>query len=98
VTPARKPSIGLLVVRVAVITILAALLTFAVTLFFGITGIVLVDMLRGGGINLAAAYRHVALPIAVAALVIALIATLVTEIKHYRRALAAARAGYSRAA
>jgi hypothetical protein len=98
VTQARKPSVGLLVIRVVVITILAALLTFAVALFLGITGIVLVDMIRGGGINLAAAYRHVALPIAIAALVIALIAALFTEIKHYRRALAAARTGYSRAA
>jgi hypothetical protein len=98
VTRTRKPSVGLLVVRVVVITILAGLLTFAVALFFGITGIVLVDMIRGGGVNLAAAYRHVALPIAIAALVVALIVTLFTEIKHYRRALAAARAGYSRAA
>ena len=81
----RKPSIFLLIVRVIVITVLITLLAFAVALFFGITGIVLVDMIRGGGVNLALAYRNVALPVAMAVLVIAFMATLTVEVRHYRR-------------
>lgn len=88
----RKPSLTLLVARVAVVTILATLLTFAVSLFLGIAGIVLTGVIRGGGVNVAHAYRHVALPIALVALVLAFVAALSEEIKHYRRARAALRA------
>ncbi len=88
----------MLVVRVIVITALATLLSFAVALFLGIVGIMLADMIRGGGMNLANAYRHIAFPIALVALVIALVLALVSEVRHYRRALAAARSRYSRAA
>ncbi len=80
----RKPRIVPMILRVAVITALLTLLTFAVTLFLSIVTILLVDMIRGGNINLAMAYRHVALPVAIVALVIALIWTLRVEIRHYR--------------
>jgi hypothetical protein len=84
-------------VRVVVITALATLTAFAIALFFGIVGIVLADMLRGGGLNLANSYRQVAFPVALAALVIALVAASITEVRHYRRELARRR-DYSRAA
>jgi hypothetical protein len=81
----RKPNLAMVAVRVVVITILITLLCFAVSLFLGIAGIVLVDMIKGGPSDLSLAYRHIAFPIAVGAMVIGFIITLVTEIKHYRR-------------
>jgi hypothetical protein len=80
----------MLVVRVVVITVLATLLCFCVALFFGIAGIMVIDTIGGGGINLASAYRHVALPIAATALVVAFCAALITETRRYRRARSAA--------
>lgn len=72
-------------VRILVITVLITAFCFAVSLFLGIAGIVLVGMIRGGISDLSAAYRHIAFPIAMGAMVIGFVATLVTEIKHYRR-------------
>jgi len=95
---ARKPSIALLLVRVVVISVLITLLAFAVSLFFGITGIVLADMIHGGGINLAHAYRNIALPIALVTLLIAFVASLTVEIRQYRRARASVTAESQRAA
>jgi hypothetical protein len=85
----RKPSIVFLLARVVVITILATLTTFAVALFLGIAGIVLAGLIHGGGPHMASAYRHVALPVAGAALVIAFLVSLVNEIRYYRRVRAA---------
>ena len=84
----RKPSLPLLVARVVIITVLTTLLTFAIALFFGITGIMLVAMIRGGAVNLTAAYRHIALPIAAIALLIALVVNLIVEVRYYRHARA----------
>jgi hypothetical protein len=85
----RKPSVVLLAVRVLAITLLATLTTFAVALFLGIAGIALTNLFHGGGVHMANAYRHVALPVAGAALVIAFVVSLSFEIKHYRSARAA---------
>lgn len=81
----RKPNAALVVVRVIVVTVLITLLCFAISLFLGIAGIVLVGMIKGGLSDLSLAYRHIALPVAVVAMVIAFIVTLVVEVKHYRR-------------
>jgi hypothetical protein len=81
----RKPNMAMVVVRVVVITVLITLLCFAVSLFLGIAGIVLVGMIKGGHSDLSLAYRHIAFPIAMGAMIIAFVVTLVTEIKHYRR-------------
>jgi hypothetical protein len=86
------------VARVVIITALATLLSFAIALFFSITGIMLVDMIRGGGVNLTSAYRHIALPIALVTLVIALVVNLVVEIRYYRRARGNAPTKLSRVA
>lgn len=72
-------------VRVVVITVLITLFCFAVALFLGIAGIVLVGMIRGGISDLSVAYRHIAFPIAMGAMVVGFVVTLVSEIKHYRR-------------
>ncbi len=81
----RKPSIALSVIRVIVLTIFSAALGFTVSLFLGICGIVLANMVRGGSINMAEAYRSVALPIAIAVGVVALIVNTIMEIRAYRR-------------
>jgi len=94
----RKPKIWLLVARVVIITVLATLLSFAIALFFAVTGIMLVAMIRGGGVNLTAAYRHIALPIALVTLVIAFVVNLVIEIRYYRRARMNAPTDLSRVA
>ncbi len=81
----RKPNLAMVIVRVVVITVLVTLLSFAVALFLGIAGILLVGMIKGGLSDLSLAYRHIAFPIAMGAMVIAFVVTLVTEVKHYRR-------------
>ncbi len=76
--------------RVVAITFLATLLAFCVGLFFGIVGVVLTKMIRGTPTpDMAVAYRHVALPIAIAALVVTFCVALVTELRHYRKERAA---------
>jgi uncharacterized membrane protein len=71
--------------RVIFVTFLATLLAFCIGLFFGIVGVVLTKMIRGTSTpSMAAAYRHVALPIAVAALVVTFIVALISEIRHYQ--------------
>jgi hypothetical protein len=82
----RKPSIVLLVARVLLIAAIATLLTFAVALFFGIAGVLLTNLTRGGGVGFAIAYRLVALPMALLAFAAALVTSLVSEIRLYRRA------------
>ena len=83
-----EPSIPALIARVLVITVLATLLTFAAFLFLGIAGFALAEMIRGGGLNLANAYRLVALPGAAVGFVVAFCASLWAEVRHYRRACA----------
>ncbi len=79
-----KPAFAAL--RVIAITFLATLLGFCIGLFFGIVGVVLTKMIRGTSTpDMAVAYRHVALPIAIAALIATFIVALVTELRHYRR-------------
>jgi hypothetical protein len=92
----RKPRIALLVVRVLLIAALAALLSFAIALFFGIIGVVVINLIRGGGTSLTAAYRQVASPVALIAFTTALVASLVFEIRHYRRTHRVAKISLSR--
>ena len=81
----RKPGIALLLARVILMAGLAAVLSFAIALFVGIAGVMLVNFIRGSGTSLTFAYRYVALPVAVVAFGIAFIASLTFEIR-YRRA------------
>lgn len=82
--PMRKPSILLSVVRVILISVLLTLLCFAIALFAGIVGIVLANLTRGGGLSLSLAYRHIAFPVAIIALVISLTGMGMTEIREFR--------------
>lgn len=72
------------IARAVILTILITLLAFAVSLFLAIVGIVLVAMIRGGGINMAIAYRHIALPFALVVLCVTLVYMLVGAVRDVR--------------
>jgi len=84
--PARQLRWYVIPLRVLLVTFLLTLLAFAVGLLLGILGIVISARLRGLHPNMALAYRHIALPIALAAGVVALIAITSLEIRNYRQA------------
>ena len=94
----HKPRRWAVAVRIVLITFLATLVTFAVALFFGIASMVLLSLIRGGSVNMANAYRHVAVPAAALALVIALLLATRNEVREYRQASAAYLRRRSRAA
>lgn len=81
----RRPSLAMAVGRVILITFLSTVISFAIALFFGIVIIVLANMIRGGGIDMAHAYRDIAFPVAMAVMVVAFVMALVTEVRNYRR-------------
>ena len=82
---ARPPRWYVIPLRVLLLTFLLMLLAFAVSLLLGILGIVISARLRGLHPNMALAYRHIALPMALAAGAVALIFTTVLEIRNYRQ-------------
>jgi len=84
--PARPPRWYVIPLRVLLLTFLLTLLAFAVSLLVGILGTVISARLRGVHPNMTLAYRHIALPIALAAGAIALVTTTVLEIRNYRQA------------
>ena len=77
--------------RVLLLTFIGTLLTFAVSLLFGILGTIIVSAIRGHHPNMTIAYRNVALPAAVVAAAVILVAAFISEVRRYRqvRALAA---------
>jgi hypothetical protein len=87
---ARKPLWYFVPVRVVLVTVIVSLLSFAVSLFLGILGIIIRSYLRGGAPNMAMAYRHIAAPVAIGVGAIVLISSIVIEVRHYRQAKALA--------
>jgi hypothetical protein len=73
-------------VRVFLTTFLVTLLSFALSLFLGIVGTVLLAKLHGVQPNLSIAYRHFAVPIAGTVCVVALVTSIVVETRQYRQA------------
>lgn len=71
--------------RVLLMSFLLTLLSFAVSLLVGILGVVIRARLRGFHPSMTIAYRHIALPIALAAGAVALVVTSVIEIRSYRQ-------------
>lgn len=80
-----KPRWFLIPVRVLLVTFLITLLSFAVSLLFGILGLVITTRARAVHPDMTVAYRHFALPVAAIAATIALIATTILEIRSYRQ-------------
>ena len=82
----RAPRWYTIPVRVGLVTFIATLLCFAVSLLFAILGTVILAAMRGVPPDMRIAYRHIALPIALVAGCIIFVVVLVMEIRHYRQA------------
>jgi hypothetical protein len=87
----RAPRRWLLPVRVLLVTFLITLLSFAISLFLGIIGLVILARVRGVPLDMTHAYRQFAAPTAAIVGAVALIATTVMEMRrqHQSKALAA---------
>jgi hypothetical protein len=83
--PARPPRWYTIPVRVLLVTFVGTLLSFAVSLFLGILGMVIIATIRGVQPNMTLAYRLIALPAAVVAGSIIFVLALAMEIRHYRQ-------------
>jgi hypothetical protein len=89
-TQVRQPRWYWIPVRVLLVTFLLTLLSFAVSLLLGILGLEIDAKLRGTHANVTLAYRYVAPAAAATVGTVALVCTLLTEIRHYRQAKALA--------
>jgi len=83
--PAPQPSWIKIPVRVVLYTVLLTLMTFSVSLLFGIVGVLIYAHQRGIHPDLPFAYKHIALPVALVAGAIILVLSLIMEIRHYRQ-------------
>jgi hypothetical protein len=54
-------------------------------LFLGILGTVLYGLMRGRSVDMTGAYRHIAIPVAILAGVVALIGSIVLEVRARRQ-------------
>ncbi|MGA2413482.1 MAG: hypothetical protein ABSF59_03495 [Candidatus Sulfotelmatobacter sp.] len=82
----RPPRWYAIPVRVVLVTFIGTLLSFAVSLFVGILGTVIIATMRGAHPNMTLAYRLIALPAAAVAGSIIFVLALVMEVRHYRQA------------
>ena len=71
-------------VRVLFTTMLFTAGGMAVGLFLGIVGTILYGMVNGGQIDMTAAYRHVAIPVAILAGTVALVVSALLEVRNRR--------------
>jgi len=81
----RPPRWYAIPVRVLLVTFIGTLISFAVSLLLGILGTVVVSFLRHVNPNMTAAYRMIALPVAVVAGSIIFVLAVAMEIRHYRQ-------------
>ena len=81
----RPPRWYTIPVRVFLVTFIGTLISFAVSLFFGIIGTVAISAFRHAQPNMTQAYRMVALPGATVASIIIFVLALAMEIRHYRQ-------------
>ena len=84
-TTSRTPGWYGIPVRVALVTFLLSLLTFAVVLLFSIVGTVVTAALRGVHPDMRMAYRLIAIPTALLTGAVVFAVMLVTEIRRYRQ-------------
>jgi hypothetical protein len=85
-TQPAHPLWYLIPIRVLLVTFLVTLLSFAVSLFLGILGLVVAGRLKGFHPNMTMAYRHVALPAAAVVGAAALVLATAMEVRNYRQA------------
>jgi uncharacterized BrkB/YihY/UPF0761 family membrane protein len=88
--PGRGPRLVLVPLRIALITVLITLLSFAVSLLLGILGTVITATVHGTPPDMKLAYRYIALPTAAVVGAIALVTAVIVEVRHYRQAKALA--------
>lgn len=81
----RPPRWYTIPVRVVLLTFIGTLLSFAVGLLLGIVGTVIISAVRHVHPDMTVAYRHIALPAALAAGCIIFLIVSATEIRHYRQ-------------
>ncbi|SRR5579871_2696749 len=81
----HMPRWYLVPVRALVLTFAFTLMSFAISLFLGILGVIVASALRGVHPNMTLAYRKVAFPIAVIVAVVVFISALIMEIRRYRQ-------------
>ena len=81
----RPPRWYAIPVRVLLLTFIGTLFSFAVSLFVGIIGTVVVAAVRHIHPNMTVAYRQIALPAAAIAGSIIFVLALIMEIRHYRQ-------------
>ncbi|MGB6804722.1 MAG: hypothetical protein WBE31_20850 [Candidatus Sulfotelmatobacter sp.] len=81
----RPPRWYAIPVRVLLLTFLGTLISFAVSLLFGIIGTVAIATLHHVHPNMTVAYRLVALPATAVAGSIIFVLALIMEIRHYRQ-------------
>jgi hypothetical protein len=81
----RQPRWYTIPLRVLLVTFIATLILFAISLLLGIIGIVTVSAVRGVHPDMTFAYRHIALPAAVVAGSIIFVLALTMEVRHYRQ-------------
>jgi uncharacterized membrane protein YeaQ/YmgE (transglycosylase-associated protein family) len=82
---ASQPHWYLVPVKALAVTFILTLLSFAVGLLLGIIGTLIRGWILGIHPNMTAAYRDVALPVAIVAAVIVFIAAMAMEIRRYRQ-------------
>ena len=81
----RQPRPALIPFRILLITFLATLMAFAVSMFLGIFGTVLWAALHHTAPKFTLVYRHFAPPIAIVIGAIVLVTATVHEIRYYRQ-------------
>lgn len=79
----RKPRLQMALVRAVLVTFLATLLSFAVSLFLAIVGTTIYSHVKGVAPDMTIAYRHIAAPIAGMVGAVVLVLALFMEIRHY---------------
>jgi|SRR4051812_13891375 hypothetical protein len=86
----RQPRPALVPFRILLITFLATLLSFAVSLLLGIFGSIAWAALHHAKPNLPFVYRHFAPPIAAVVGLVVLVVATIQEVRYYRQAKALA--------
>ena len=86
-TPAARPPHWYgIPVRVALLTFLGTLLSFALVLFLSIIGALVISAIRGVPLQMRIAYRDIAIPAALVAAAVIFVITVIMEVRHYRQA------------